>query len=234
MSPYQKLLTQIPHIEQKLGYTFQNKELLALAFVHTSFYNEYREELSTHNEKLEFLGDSVLGLIMAGYLYQRFPEESEGFVASLQAFLVDATMCSAFLRLLELEEFLLLGKGEQRNRGAQKESIQADLLEAVLAAIYLDGGFLCVQEFFWSHFKDYVERAVREPARNWKAELQDFLQKNYQKLPIYQLLKEQGPDHSKVFAVGVIFEGKLIGQGEGGSKKEAEQLAAKQALSALQ
>ncbi|MBM3197910.1 MAG: ribonuclease III [Chlamydiae bacterium] len=234
MGPYQQLLAKLPAVEEKIHYTFRDKSLLALAFVHTSFYNEYRQEVALPNERLEFLGDAVLGLLIAEYLYERFPEAPEGFLASLQASLVEEAMCSCFARHLDLSSFLLLGKGEQRNRGAERESIQADLLEALLAAVYLDGGLEQVKTFFWSHFTEEIERALREPTRNWKAELQELLQKNYQTLPTYQLLQEYGPDHSKVFIIGVMFKGKLLGRGEGGSKKEAEQLAAKQALQTLQ
>ena len=233
MRSYRQLLIDIPIIEERLSYVFHKKELLTTAFIHTSFYHERKQEVIESNERMEFLGDSILGLLMAEYLYQRFPASPEGELAALQARLVDATMCARFVRQLHVVEFLLLGKGELRQNGLEKESLQADLLEAILAAVYIDGGLQSAQKFFACHFVPEILKALQEPALNWKTELQDFMQKTYQQLPVYHVLQEQGPDHSKVFEMGVLFEGKIIGRGEGGSKKEAEQRAAKQALEAF-
>ena|SRR3990167_4934301 len=233
MNPYQKILFQIPDLEERLGYVFQKKELLALAFVHRSFFNENRKEVSSYNERLEFLGDSILGLLISEYLYARFPEEPEGQLSHLKANLIEATMCAKLIKKLGLTESILLGKGELINKGQQKESIQADLFEALLGAIYLDGGLESAKIFFWKHFQEEVELSLRHPLPNWKAEIQDHFQKNHQKLPVYNLLSEHGPDHHKVFEIGVFFEGELLGRGLGHSKKEAEQLAAREAIEYL-
>ena len=143
-------------------------------------------------------------------------------------------MCAQLVKKINIIEFILLGKGEKMNAGRNKESIQADLFEAVLAAIYLDGGMDAVKVFFWSHFTEEITSCLKDPFRNWKAELQDHFQKTYQKLPLYKVLSEQGPDHSKRFELGVFLEERLLGKGEGLSKKEAEQLAAKEALMVLE
>lgn len=217
-------------IEKKLGYTFQNKDLLRLAFVHRSYFNENRDQVSGHNERLEFLGDAVLGLIISKYLYTHLPTHSEGHLSHLRAHLVGAESCSRYMRQLNLEGFLLLGKGETINVGKGRERILADLFEAVVGAIFLDGGLEAVQAFILLQFKEQIGHALAEPLRNWKAELQDYIQKKYQKYPDYQLLEESGPAHNKLFQVVVEIEGIGQGRGEGSSKKQAEVAAAEDAL----
>jgi ribonuclease III len=231
---YQKLLEQIPLIEERIGYVFKDKEALALAFIHRSFFNENRTDTSQHNERLEFFGDSILGLLVSEYLYAEFPEEPEGRLSHLRAMLVEATMCALFIKKIDLAQFILLGKGEEMNLGKNKESIQADLFEALLAAIYLDGGMEAAKEFFWRKCKQEIEVSLKTPLRNWKAELQDLFQKEHQTLPSYKVLAETGPDHSKQFDVGVFLEEDLLGKGIGSSKKEGEQAAAKEALLKLE
>ncbi len=234
MDPYRHLLENIEWMEQKIGYAFQNKELLILAFVHRSFYNEHREQVLEHNERLEFLGDSVLSILISEYLYSSFPVLSEGELSHMRSHLVDATMCAKLLQKLKFADFILLGRGEKRSEGKNKESIQADLFEALLGALFLDGGFVFVKTFFWNHFTTDVESSLQRPMRNWKAELQDYSQKKYQKPPVYQVLTAQGPDHHKEFEVAVYIEDQERGRGWGGSKKEAEQEAAQKALSLLE
>jgi len=227
---YEKLLEETSLIEDKIGYVFQNKHILALAFVHRSFFNENRTDTPDHNERLEFLGDSVLDLLISEYLYLTFPEEPEGQLSYLRAVLVDAATCAKFVQKLSLTDFILLGKGERMQEGASKESIQADLFEAILAAVYLDGGLEPSKKFFWSHFEEEIAGYIAKPAHNWKAKLQEAFQKEYQKLPVYRVLSEQGPDHNKNFEVGVFLEDVLLGSGSGSSKKEAEQNAAEKAF----
>lgn len=234
LGPYQKLLEQIPVIEEQIGYVFKDKKILSLAFVHRSFFNENRTDTPQHNERLEFLGDSILGLLVSEYLYTEYPEETEGRLSHLRAMLVEATMCALLIKKIEVVEFILLGKGEMMNLGKNKESIQADLFEALLAAIYLDGGMEVAKEFFWKNFRGEIENSLKTPLRNWKAELQDLFQRKHQTLPVYKVLSEQGPDHSKQFEVGVFLEGESLGVGIGSSKKEGEQAAAKEALLTLE
>lgn len=218
------------HIEKRLGYVFHNKELLFLAFTHRSFFNENRSEVKDHNERLEFLGDSVLGLILSEYLYKHLPSQSEGHLSHLRAHLVGAESCASYTHFLHLEEFLLLGRGESINVGRGRERILADLFEAVIGAIFLDGGLLVAEKFFLSHFSEMLDTAMQKPLRNWKAELQDYSQKKYQKPPDYEVLEEKGPAHNKTFFISVHIGGEEIGQGEGASKKLAEQAAAEDAL----
>lgn len=226
----ENLYQNIEEIEKRLGYIFDDKQALALSFVHRSYFNENREACSGHNERLEFLGDAVLGVIISGYLYNHLPTQSEGHLSHLRSHLVGAEACAMYMRKLDLEEFFLLGKGEAVNVGRGRDRILADLFEAVMGAIYLDGGLKAAEKFFLSHFAEQIDEAVETPLRNWKAELQDLAQKQFQKPPDYMVVKEEGPPHSRTFVITVYFEGKEMGQGEGPSKKQAEQAAAEDAL----
>jgi ribonuclease-3 len=220
-------------VEGKIGYTFQNQRLLLLAFTHRSFYNEYRERVSEHNERLEFLGDAVLGLMISEDLYAYLPHEAEGELSKLRSRLVEASTCSKFLQKLGLETHVLLGRGERANQGRGRETILADLFEALIGAIYLDGGLDAVRKFFWGHFRDDIRAILKNPTRNWKADLQDYSQKRYQRPPIYKIEKAEGPDHKKIFHVSVYLADIEMGRGSGASKKEAEQAAAEAGLKKL-
>lgn len=219
-------------IEKKLNYQFKDKALLELAFIHRSYINEH-PEVKEHNERLEFLGDSVLGLIVAEYLYDRFPDWPEGELSHIKSRLVEASACTNYVEKLHVESYLLLGRGERLNPGRGRFTILADLLEAIIAAIFLDGGFSSAKQFFFSHFQDEISEILKTPPHNWKALLQDFCQKTYGKTPTYDVLEESGPDHRKMFKIAAVVDGNVQGVGEGNSKKEAQQTAAKEALSAL-
>jgi ribonuclease III len=227
------LMAHLSEVETRIGYVFQNKKLLKQAFTHRSYFNEHREEVEEHNERLEFLGDSILGLMISDYLYQHLPLQAEGELSRFRAHLVEAGSCAKFLQKMGISEFVQLGKGERMNEGRGRETILADLFEALIGAIYLDGGMEAVQKFFWGHFQEEIQKILAHPARNWKAELQDFSQKKYQRPPIYKVLREEGPDHSKMFVVGAYLDEQEIGQGSGSSKKEAEQAAAQDAIEKL-
>lgn len=230
MNSLEKLYKDIAAIEELLGYVFADKQLLTLAFVHRSYVNENKELIREHNERLEFLGDSVLGLLVADYLYNYLPTNTEGDLSHLRSRLVEGACCVLFINKLNIERFLLLGKGERRNDGRGRGSILADLFEAIIGAIYLDGGIGAASRFFFGHFQNEIEGILKEPLRNWKAELQDYSQKKIQETPLYKVISETGPDHSKVFLVSVWINDQEVGRGEGASKKEAQQEAAKQAL----
>lgn len=233
MNHIEDLLSKVPEIEQKLNYCFSNKHLLVLAFVHRSFFNEHRGLVEQNNERIEFLGDSVLGLIISDYLYAHLPNEPEGYLSHLRSHIVEAGSCAQFLSQLGIAEYVLLGKGERMNDGRGRETILADLFEALIGAIYLDSGMLAAKEFFFSHFSQRLQEHLRKPLRNWKAELQDYSQKKHQRPPAYKIQKESGPDHSKIFHVIAAVDDIDIGEGTGSSKKEAEQAAAEDALKKL-
>jgi len=233
MNPLEELKSQLESIEEKLGYAFENKDLLVLSLIHRSFVNEHRDLAAQHNERLEFLGDSVLGVVIADYLYHRLPGHPEGQLSQLRSRLVDASSCAQYLQKLGLPQYILLGRGEKMSEGRTKISILADVFEALLGAIYLDGGLGIIKSFLLCHFEAEIEQGIGSPPRNYKAELQDFSQKKYQKTPVYKVLQETGPDHAKVFHVMVLLEEKEAGIGMGVTKKEAEQRAAFDALSKI-
>lgn len=216
-------------IESKIGYCFQNRSLLFLAFVHRSYVNEHKE-ITEHNERLEFLGDSVLGTLIADYLYTYLPHNPEGELSYLRSRLVEASSCVAYVQKLHVEEYLLLGKGEKMNDGRGRESILADLFEAIIGAIYLDGGMEAARAFLFKNFSFEIDTILKTPLQNWKAQLQDYCQKKYHEPPVYKVLNESGPDHSKTFCVSVLICNVEMGSGEGSSKKEAQQAAAENAM----
>lgn len=233
MNPYFELQKKSFEIEQKINYQFKDKELLYLAFVHRSFVNENKEVVSNHNERLEFLGDGVLNLIISEYLYKKFPEASEGNLSFFRSRIVDCSSCSTFIQKLKLNDFVLLGKGEKQSEDRGRATILADLFEAIIGAIYLDGGIDRVKEFVLSNFEKDIDELLVNPSRNYKAELQNYCQKKYSSIPMYEVVSESGPEHLKTFVVEAIVNEIKLARGEGSSKKEAEQEAAKRALENL-
>lgn len=234
MNLYEQLIENSSEIEGRIGYVFKDKKLLALAFIHSSFFNERRDQVGEHNERLEFLGDAVLGLMISDYLYKTLQDQSEGVLSHLRSQIIEAPTCAAFVEKLGVGYALLLGKGEKRGDGRGRATIWADFFEALIGAIYLDGGLEESRRFFFQHFQEDLERMIKTPMRNWKAELQDYTQKKYQKPPLYKVIKETGPDHNKIFHVAVYIGDQLVAEGEGSSKKEAEAVCAQQALLKLE
>ena len=217
-------------LEGYLGYTFKNKKLLENALAHSSYANEVRGGV-TSNERLEFLGDSVLSIVVSSYIYENFKKMPEGELTRLRSSLVcEKTLCG-FSRQLNLGEFLLLGKGERKNGGADRDSILADAFEAVLAAIYLDGGIKPAREFVMRFvLQELANYDVKADFKDYKTLLQELVQKNPEESVRYVLTGESGPDHDKIFTVEVLLNSNTIGTGTGKSKKDAEEMAAKQAL----
>jgi ribonuclease III len=233
MNAIDELLQNAPLIESHLGYAFHDRHLLVLSFIHRSFVNENRE-ITQHNERLEFLGDSILGLLISDYLYRKLPQSTpEGELSYLRSRLVEASSCVMYVQKLDLGKNILLGKGERMNDGRGRESILADLFEAIIGAIYIDGGLESAKDFLFNNFSEEIEGILKTPMHNWKALLQDYCQKKYQQPPVYQVVNESGPDHSKMFKISVLINGIEVGFGEGSSKKEAQQAAAADALSKL-
>lgn len=233
MNQIDYLLSQLNEVESRLQYSFRDRSLLSLAFIHRSYVNEDKAVLQ-HNERLEFLGDSILGLLMADYLYRHFPETAEGDLSALRARLVEASSCAGFLKQLEVAPYLLMGKGERTNSGRGRDSILADLFEAIIGAIYLDGGLEAARSFLLTHFSSAIQHLLEEPLENWKAFLQDYCQKNFQIIPVYEVIEAIGPDHDKVFKVVVKLNDREWGIGTGPSKKQAQQAAARAALYAIE
>lgn len=232
MYQIEDLQKHISDIEKKLGYAFQDSSLLVLAFIHRSYINENRT-VTEHNERLEFLGDAVLGILISDYLYRHLPSTSEGELSYLRSRLVEAVSCVQYVQTLKISSHILLGKGERMNDGRGRDSILADLFEAVMGAIYLDGGLEAAKDFLFNNFTSQIEETLKTPLRNWKALLQDYCQKQYQQTPFYQVIEATGPDHSKIFEISVLINEQELGRGRGASKKEAQQAAAADALSHL-
>lgn len=234
MQSIDALRQELPQIEEKIGYSFHDPSLLEMAFVHRSFVNENRGVVKGHNERLEFLGDAILGLIVSDFLYLELPDHPEGELSYLRSRLVEASTCSFYVEKLKVETYMLMGKGESMNEGKGRLTILADLFEALIGAIYLDGGMEEARTFFFEHFRQDISEIIKSPNRNWKAELQDYCQKNYQKPPTYEVIREEGPDHEKTFFIQVMLGHQVLGEGVGSSKKEAEQNGAQQAIEALE
>lgn len=221
-------------IEAILGYTFQNKALLDMAFTHSSYRNEARDQEVSHNERLEFLGDQVLGLFVSEFLYRQYPNSEEGTLSHLRAHLVEAGACAQYVTSLGLAEFLKMGKGESRNQGRGRETLLADLFEAIVGALYMDGGFDAAYLFFEDKVVPILQEHLKNPPQNYKAQLQMICQRLYKTHPVYTVLEEVGPEHSKHFKVAVMILTEQLGVGEGASKKQAEMQAAKEAWQRLQ
>lgn len=216
-------------LEKRLGYTFKNKSLLLNALTHSSYANEVRNGASS-NERLEFLGDSVLSIIVSKFLYTKFPDIPEGELTKLRASLVCEKSLCAFSREIGLGKFLRLGKGEDKGGGRERDSILADAFEAVLAAMYLDGGIAVARKHVMRFILKELNHTDDEVFKDFKTALQEIIQRNPEESVSYILIGEDGPDHDKVFTVEVHLNSNVIGTGKGKSKKQAEQMAAKQAL----
>lgn len=216
-------------LQENLNYSFKNQNLLRNALSHSSFANETHSSLGS-NERLEFLGDAVLSVIVADYLYKNFPHKPEGELTKLRASLVCEKSLCRFARELQIGDFLLLGKGEEQCGGRNRNSILADAFEAVLAAMYLDGGMEIAREHVLRFIKDELNHTEDEVFHDYKTTLQEVIQRNPEERLSYVLSAESGPDHNKSFTVDVYLNSSVIGTGTGKTKKRAEQMAAKDAL----
>ena len=218
-------------LEEKLGYTFQNQALLENALTHSSCANESRGKLQS-NERLEFLGDSILGMVVADHLYRNHPDLPEGELTRTRAALVCEESLVEVAAELNLGEYLRLGKGEESGGGRHRPSIQADAVEAVLAAVYLDGGIGSARKIIQRYILCREIEGLNS-SRDYKTALQELVQRESGQVLKYRLTGEEGPDHDKRFFVEVDLNGAPLGSGKGHSKKEAEQMAAKAAIAKL-
>ena len=216
--------------EEKIGYSFKDKSLLELALTHSSFANE--NKLKKNNERFEFLGDSVLGFVTAEYLFSEYKNRPEGELTKLRAAVVCEKSLFKFSEQINLGKYILLGRGEDSTGGRNRPSVVSDALEAVVAAIYLDGGIEAVRPYILSFIKDAVKREAS--FKDNKSLLQEEIQKVKGNTLTYEEVGEEGPDHDKTFVFRVLLNGQVIGEGKGKSKKEAEQNAAGTALIKLQ
>lgn len=219
-------------IEEAISYRFRQEALLLEAITHRSYVNENRESAIRDNENLEFLGDAALGLVVSEILLERFPGKKEGDLSKLRASLINEAGCAAVARSVGLGEFLRLGKGEQRTGGREKPSLIANAWEAVVGAVFLDGGYSAARDVVRKFFVPLVEDDIVF-GTDWKTALQEVLQKKTGDLPVYRITETTGPLHDQLFVVSVFAGDEFLGEGEGKSKKEAEQKAARAALTSL-
>jgi len=220
-------------LEKKLNLKFKNKDLLIQAFCHRSYLNENPDFYLDHNERLEFLGDAILELIVTEYLYQKYPKKPEGELTNWRAALVNAKMLSEVSKDLDFNDFLLLSRGEAKELGKARQYILANILEALVGAIYLDQGLDSCEKFIKKNLIKKLPHIIEAGLfRDAKSRFQEEAQERTGITPIYKVLEEWGPDHARHFIIGVFLDKELVAKGEGSSKQEAEETAAKNALEA--
>lgn len=221
-------------IQESLEYEFKQQALLCEALTHRSFSQTQPQAVSPHNERLEFLGDAVLGLVVSESLAAMFPHSTEGELSKIKSGLISRSTLSKAASRLQLGQWLRLGRGEEATKGREKISLLANALEAIIGAVYLDGGLdaarAFIQKFLTTEFSSLQNNPVSSVGWDGKSRLQEWTHKQFGASPQYRLVRESGPDHQKVFVVRVEIQGKIMGQGEGRTKKEAEQAAAAQAM----
>lgn len=218
-------------LEMKIDYEFKNRKILYEALTHSSYANEMRGDKIKNNERLEFLGDSVLSIVVSQYLFENYPKLPEGELTKIRAKIVCETTLSEAARTINLGQFMMFGKGEEMTGGRDRSSILADAFESVIAAIYLDGGLAEAEKFILTVMKEFISNSIEGKVfLDYKTHLQEIVQLSKSNRIKYELVKEEGPDHCKVFFTQVKLNDVVIGTGSGRSKKESEQEAAKVAL----
>ncbi len=225
--------TEIEKLQNLLKVKFADTKVLLSAITHRSYLNEHREATWDHNERLEFLGDAVLELVVTDYLYKKYPEKPEGELTAVRAALVNTVSLSAASEELGINSYLLMSKGESKDVGRARQYILANAFEACIGAIYMDQGYDLAQEFIASRLFDKTDEIVKK--RLWqdaKSRFQEMSQEQVSVTPTYETMAQSGPDHDRVFTVGVYLRSELIAEGKGRSKQEAEQVAAENAIKA--
>lgn len=224
-------MIQISDFEEKMQLSFRDKELLAQAFTHRSYINENPRTGLEHNERLEFLGDAVLELVVTDFLFKKYRKHAEGELTAYRAALVNAVTLAEIAQTIGMNEFLLLSKGEAKDTGRARQYILADAYEAVVGALYIDQGYDAAKSFIEKTVLVDIERIIKEHKyRDAKSLVQEKAQEHVSHTPSYKVLEEAGPDHDKHFTIGIYFGNELVAEGKGKSKQEAEQKAAYEAL----
>lgn len=214
-----------------LGVEFNDSNYLLTAITHRSYLNEHREATQDHNERTEFLGDAVLELVVTDYLFNKYPEKPEGELTAVRAALVNTVSLSESAQKLGVNDFLLMSKGEAKDTGRARQYILANTFESLIGALYLDQGYDVAKAFIAEHIFPKTERIVEK--RLWqdpKSRFQELSQEHHSVTPTYQTLSQEGPDHDRVFTIGVFLGKEQVAEGEGRSKQEAEQAAAEKAI----
>ena len=225
----------ISHLEDSLGYCFRDKKIFLEALTHKSFFHENPDKADAYNERLEFLGDSVLGFVVVEYLFLSGYKLTESVMAKIKSYLVKESVLSEIANAIFLGKYLRLGKGEEVTGGRTKRSLLADAVEALLGAVYIDGGYEKARSLIVRLFKEKIDTIMRSGEfHDFKTELQEKTQLLFSTIPEYKIIRQEGAEHKKLFTIEVYIEGERYGDGTGKSKKEAETLAAKEALQKFQ
>lgn len=225
---------KLKELSRQIRYRFKDLSLLNQALTHKSYAHEHPQEIFQHNERLEFLGDAVLGIVISAYLYKKFPNYNEGDLTKLRAQLVCASILHERARLIKLGRFLLLGRGEILTGGREHPSNLTRAMESLIGAMYLDGGIKAVQKFIHSQIEEEILDIWKGKGKmDYKSILQEYCLRRFGQIPVYELRSQEGPDHKKVFTMAVKVLGKYWGQAKGLSKKSAEQSCAMEALQKL-
>ncbi len=224
----------LDNLSANLGIKFNNLELLKEALTHRSYLNEFKNRNLQSNERLEFLGDAVLSFVVSAWLFKKFPQFFEGKLTSFRSNLVKTTSLTKVAQKIKVGDYLLLSKGEKEAMGQQNPTLLANAMEAIIGAIFLDQGIKAAKDFIEIHFEPLLKEIMESGRlKDYKSLLQEKIQAQTSQSPVYKTVKEEGPEHNKVFTVNVITEGKFLATGAGKSKQKAEQQAAKQALEKL-
>jgi ribonuclease-3 len=225
----------ISHLENSLGYFFRDKKIFLEALTHKSFFHENPDKADAYNERLEFLGDSVLGFVIVEYIFLSDFKLTESVMAKTKSYLVKESVLSEIANAIFLGKYLRLGKGEEVTGGRTKRSLLADAVEALLGAVYIDGGYEKARSLIIRLFKEKIDKIILSGEfHDFKTELQEKTQLLFSTIPEYKIIRQEGAEHKKLFTIEVYIEGERYGDGTGKSKKEAETLAAKEALQKLQ
>lgn len=225
----------ISHLENSLGYCFRDKKIFLEALTHKSFFHENPDKADAYNERLEFLGDSVLGFVIVEYLFLSDYKLTESVMAKTKSYLVKESVLSEIANAIFLGKYLRLGKGEEVTGGRTKRSLLADAVEALLGAVYIDGGYEKARSLIIRLFKEKIDKIILSGEfHDFKTELQEKTQLLFSTIPEYKIIRQEGAEHKKLFTIEVYIEGERYGDGTGKSKKEAETLAAKEALQKFQ
>lgn len=228
-------IEKIKQLEESIGYTFKDKNLIDVAFTHSSYINETKDNNKHSNERLEFLGDSVLDLIVSEELYKNHKSYPEGKLTKVRSRIVCTSSFSKASEKFNLSEYLLFGKGELNQKGKNKKSVKADTFEAFCAALYLDAGYTYLKNFLLKNYLEVVKNLLNDDMlfSDYKTKLQEYFNKTSRIILKYKLISEEGPEHDKTFYMGVFAKNRKLGQGYGKNKKDAEQMAAKEAYKKL-
>lgn len=235
MEKFEEITKKIEELEKIIQYTFKNKKNIILALTHSSYANEYKNLKFTSNERLEFLGDTVLNMIISEEIYTKYNDLSEGEMTKFRSNVICETSLAKCAKNLNIGKYLLLGKGEENTGGRYRVSILSDAVEALIGALYLDAGLEMAKNFVLAQMGEMIEKSIKGIIfMDYKTQLQEILQKGNEKRVVYEIIGERGPDHDKVFISQVKIDGKPAGKGKGKTKKEAEQMAAKETIKTLE